>query len=74
MIAHGNGSDGSFSVEAVRAGAGSITRVDTPTESVSATEGVSGRRSRAGAGGRLKHLLQQEAKDLRVRMLFSMVQ
>jgi hypothetical protein len=26
-----------------------------------------GRRSRAGAGGRLRDLLQQEAKDLRVR-------
>jgi hypothetical protein len=25
------------------------------------------RRSRAGAGGRLRDLLQQEAKDLRVR-------
>lgn len=67
MIPHGNGSDSSFSAEAVRATTGPFRRADTPTGLASGgAEQTGGRRSRAGAGGRLKELLQQESKDLRV--------
>lgn len=67
MIPHSNGSDSSFSAEAVKAVAGAFKRAGTPTGSAGTADQASGRRSRAGAGGRLKDLLQQEAKDLRVR-------
>lgn len=64
MVPHGSGSDSSHdaaSSEAARAVAGSFGGTSIPGSGRAV-----GRRSRAGAGGRLRDLLQQEAKDLRV--------
>jgi hypothetical protein len=55
MLPHSNGSEGSFHTQ----------EPDEAAAAMGADHGRS-RRSRAGAGGRLRDLLQQEAKDLRV--------
>jgi hypothetical protein len=58
MLPHSNGSEGSLHGQ----------EPDGELHEAAAMGGEQGRsrRSRAGAGGRLRDLLQQEAKDLRV--------
>lgn len=70
MLPTRHGSDGSYNPQGSAGGGGSMhpvgfQRAGTPTSAVEQARPA--RRSRAGAGGRLKDLLQQEAKDLRVR-------
>lgn len=62
MLPHSNGSEGSHQQQDPDG-----DMHEAAAAAMGADQGR-GRRSRAGAGGRLRDLLQQEAKDLRVRL------